>query len=194
MPKDLRTFIDEVAEKRPDEIVRVEREVDPKFELTAVVEKLEREGAYPAVYFEKVKGSNLPSIINLTASYERLAMALDTTLDQMVETFCAREENAIPPVTSDQVPTDLVTPSTVKLNPFCAVAGQAVAAQLSADRLLELHTRAIGIDDVEKLNDDVLRPGYLNRLVRGSPHSRGQITGARSQRCAPEQGREASDR
>ncbi|MDP7386652.1 MAG: UbiD family decarboxylase [Nitrospinota bacterium] len=98
MPKDLRTFIDQVAEKRPDDIVRVDREVDPKHELTAVVEKLERADRYPAVYFEKVKGSNLPSIINLTASYERLAMALDTSVDRMVETFCEREENPIPPV------------------------------------------------------------------------------------------------
>ena len=98
MPKDLRTFIEEVAEKRPDDLVRVEREVDPKHELTAVVEKLERAGEFPAVYFEHVKGSDFPIIINVTASYDRLAMALDTELDHMVQTFCEREENPIPPV------------------------------------------------------------------------------------------------
>ncbi|MFQ5912443.1 MAG: UbiD family decarboxylase [Nitrospinota bacterium] len=97
MPKDLRSFIEEVAEKRPDDIARVKREVDPKHELTAVVEKLEKANQFPAVFFEKVKGSKVPVIINLTASYERLAMALDTTLDRMVETFCEREQNPIAP-------------------------------------------------------------------------------------------------
>jgi 2,5-furandicarboxylate decarboxylase 1 len=102
MPKDLRSFIDELAEKRPDDIVRVKREVDPRHELTAVVEKLERAGQFPAVFFEKVMGSTIPVIINLTASYDRLAMALDTTLDEMVETFCEREKNPIEPnVVSD---------------------------------------------------------------------------------------------
>ena len=60
MPKDLRTFIDQLAEKRPDDIVRVDKEVDPKHELTAVVEKLERADRYPAVYFEKVKARTSP--------------------------------------------------------------------------------------------------------------------------------------
>ncbi len=98
MPKDLRTFIEELAEKRPDDLVRVEREVDPVHELTAVVEKLERSGKFPAVYFENIKGSDLPVIINLTAAYDRLALALDTNLEKMVQTFCEREENPIPPI------------------------------------------------------------------------------------------------
>ncbi|MBI2879963.1 MAG: UbiD family decarboxylase [Candidatus Tectomicrobia bacterium] len=109
MPKDLRTFIDEVAEKRPEEIVRVEREVDPRFELTAVVEKLERQGQFPAVFFQKVKGSDIPVLINLTASYDRLAMALDTTLDKMVETFCQREQNPITPKVVSDAPVKEVT-------------------------------------------------------------------------------------
>jgi 2,5-furandicarboxylate decarboxylase 1 len=90
MPKDLRTFIDEVAAARPDDLLVVNREVDPVFELTGVLAKLEQSSQFPAVLFRKVKGSNFPVISNLTASYERLALSLGTTVHEMVPEFARR--------------------------------------------------------------------------------------------------------
>ena len=40
MPKDLRTYLDQLAAAAPEDIYVVDREVDPKFELTGVVAKL----------------------------------------------------------------------------------------------------------------------------------------------------------
>ena len=49
--KDLRQFL-EVLEKE-NELVRVERKVDPKFEVTAVLHLMDKRGG-PAILFENV--------------------------------------------------------------------------------------------------------------------------------------------
>lgn len=87
MPKDLRSFIRDVLAQRPGEIKRVSDPVDPRFGATAIAERLARENQYPALYFEKVGGSGLPLVLNLTATYDRLALALGTTLADMVPAF-----------------------------------------------------------------------------------------------------------
>jgi len=97
MPKDLRSFIDEVAEKRPDDIKVVNDEVDARFGVTAVAAKLEQRGEFPALYFDRVKGSEVPVVVNLTATYERLALALGTTVQDMVPTYAARQGHPIAP-------------------------------------------------------------------------------------------------
>lgn len=106
MAKDLRTFIDQIIKEYPDEIVMVDREVDPVFELTGVVEKLENEKKYPGVLFNNVKGSKIPVFINSMASYRRLALSLDMTLEQAIEEYSVREANPLPlkEVSSDQAP------------------------------------------------------------------------------------------
>src|SRR5215475_860944 len=68
MPKDMRTYIRQLEEQRPDDLVTVRQEVDPQFGVTAIIQKLEEEGRFPVVFFERVKGSRLPLVINLTAS------------------------------------------------------------------------------------------------------------------------------
>ena len=56
MKKDLRTFMADCEKKLPKEFVRVTRQVDPKYEISAVIKKLDLMGKYPLVLFEKVKG------------------------------------------------------------------------------------------------------------------------------------------
>src|SRR5262245_57875204 len=96
MAKDLRTFVDEVGKGRPNDVFVVNREVDPVFELTAVIAKLEQSGEFPAVMFKQVKGSSFPALINLTASYERLALSLGSTVHEMVPEFARRFAQPIP--------------------------------------------------------------------------------------------------
>lgn len=96
MAKDLRTYLQELIEKRPNDVVVVDREVDPRFEATAIVEKLERQEKFPLVFFKKIKGSNIPLIINLGASYERLALALGSpSVEQMEKDLAAMEHAPI---------------------------------------------------------------------------------------------------
>lgn len=76
MNNDLRSFLEKIKKEKPGEFASVEREVDPAFELTAVVSRLEKKGQFPVVYFDKVKGSPFPVVVNLFGKYERLAEAL----------------------------------------------------------------------------------------------------------------------
>jgi 2,5-furandicarboxylate decarboxylase 1 len=97
MGKDLRSFVDELVELRPDEMKLVEQEVDPRFGMTAIAAAFERRGQFPALYFRHVKGSDLRAVIGLTATYDRLAIALGTTEQEMVATYAARQGKPIPP-------------------------------------------------------------------------------------------------
>lgn len=90
MPKDLRSFIRDLIAARPGEVKRVSVPVDPRFGATAIAERFARDNQYPALYFEKVGGSRIPLVLNLTATYDRLAVALKTTLQELVPVFGER--------------------------------------------------------------------------------------------------------
>src|SRR4249920_3673164 len=69
----LRQFVDFLAEK--NEIVFIREEVDPVLEIAEIADRvMKAEG--PALYFEKVKGSPYPLVINLYGSYRRMSWAL----------------------------------------------------------------------------------------------------------------------
>jgi len=52
--RDLRSYLEELRKNAPEEIVSVNRKADCKFELPAVLAKLEAQGRYPAVLFNQV--------------------------------------------------------------------------------------------------------------------------------------------
>lgn len=98
MAKDLRSYLRELVEKRPQELLVVDREVDWRFEACAVVEKFERENKFPMIFFKKIKGSGIPLIINLGASYERLALALGaSSVEEMEHDLARMERNPLQP-------------------------------------------------------------------------------------------------
>src|SRR5690606_6040690 len=83
-PADLRSFLRELEAAEPNALITVEREVDPAYELSAVVKALEPYGA-PAVRFERVKGSGMPVISGLYGTRRRIALALGTRVEQAVD-------------------------------------------------------------------------------------------------------------
>ena len=87
MAQDLRTFLDQVKEAFPQDFVEVTNEVDLHYESTALVEKLEKENRFPVLMFKNFKGHTMPVVINLAASYERLALALGTDEQHMVQRY-----------------------------------------------------------------------------------------------------------
>ncbi|OGP29107.1 MAG: hypothetical protein A2038_05285 [Deltaproteobacteria bacterium GWA2_57_13] len=108
MGKDLRSFLRELEERLPQDLVRVERDVVPaNFEVTAVLQHLENERKFPALLFTKprnLKGepSAFPLLSNVFATRRRCALALgmdpaDEGLSLSLE-YAAREEKLIPPV------------------------------------------------------------------------------------------------
>jgi UbiD family decarboxylase len=99
MAQDLRGYLEQIKRRKADDLLVVSRQVDPAFELTAFVVKLEREGRRrPVILFENVKGSSLPVITNLHASRARLAAAIGCAPDQMLTTYLRAMERPLPPV------------------------------------------------------------------------------------------------
>ena len=87
MAQDLRTFLDQVKEAFPQDFVEVTKEVDLHYESTALVEKLEKENRFPVLMFKNFKGHTMPVVVNLAASYQRLALALGTDEQHMVQRY-----------------------------------------------------------------------------------------------------------
>src|SRR5262245_28042880 len=91
-------------ERRPDELKMVTEEVDGRFGVTAVCQALERRGQFPAIYFQRVRGSELPVVVNLTATYERLALALGTNNARKGQVAADRPSQPVPPHVVDSGP------------------------------------------------------------------------------------------
>ena len=98
---DLRGFIDYLEAEHPEEVVRIKQEVDPKFGVSGILERLERDGKFPLVIFENVKGSKIPLVANMHASFERLRYALGMErgdVKEFVRECAARQAHPIDPV------------------------------------------------------------------------------------------------
>jgi 2,5-furandicarboxylate decarboxylase 1 len=99
--RDLRSFLRYLEENHPDQICYVDREVDPKFEVTALLAQLERQGRYPVVIFRNVRGSKIPVVTNVHAAFQRLAMAIglpaSATVPEFTREYSRREDHPIEP-------------------------------------------------------------------------------------------------
>jgi len=98
MAQDLRSFLDLVKRTRPADFQIVSRPVDPVYEITALVAKLEKEGRRrPVLLFENVKGTSWPVLTNLHASRSRLAAAINVAPDRLLPTYLRAMEHPLPP-------------------------------------------------------------------------------------------------
>lgn len=93
--KDLRHFLAECEKKLPKEFVRVSREVDPKFEITVIVKKLDLMGKHPLIFFEKVKGYNSPVVCNTDDSWTKFGLALDVRPEEIQDFYDKSEEETV---------------------------------------------------------------------------------------------------
>ena len=113
---DLRRFLTSLERDHPEQVVRVKRPVDvARFELTALLAHLERQGKYPMLLLEQpmnLKGAVAPFhfVSNLYALRARCALALglsahDWQLPLSLE-YARRETQLVPPavVTSGPIP------------------------------------------------------------------------------------------
>ena len=73
---DLRGFIEFLETEHPDHVIHISKEVDPKFGVTGILERLEKDDRFPLVIFDNIKGSDIPLVANMHASFERLRLAL----------------------------------------------------------------------------------------------------------------------
>jgi len=73
-PGGLRAFINYLASR--GEVVTVEKEVDPQYEVGGYLWKYEHENPPKAVLFTRVKGSDIPIVGGLYSSWRRIGLAL----------------------------------------------------------------------------------------------------------------------
>jgi UbiD family decarboxylase len=75
----LRGFLRMVETDFPDEFLRVQHPVDPKFESTSMVFELDRIGRSPVIMFENFNGSSMPMVTNIAGNRKLLAACLGVT-------------------------------------------------------------------------------------------------------------------
>ena len=98
MAQDLRSFLDLIKRKKPEDFQIISKPVDPAYEITALVVKLEREARRrPVLLFENVKGTKFPVLTNLHASRARLAAAMNATPDETQRAYLRAMDKPIPP-------------------------------------------------------------------------------------------------
>jgi len=97
MRQGLRDFVEEMKKRRPNEVVHVRDEVDPKYEVTGIMLEAERHGHYPLFLFDHIKGSNIPLVTGVISHRKRFADALEVPLEQATQKYIERSTKKIAP-------------------------------------------------------------------------------------------------
>lgn len=153
---DLHGFIEFLDAEYPDQIIRITKEVDPKFEVSGILERLEKDNRFPLVIFENVKGSSIPLVANMHASFERLRLGLGMTeggVTEFVAECAARQDNPIKPRSVESGPVQEVVVSGADVDvgdlPICTYheldAGKYITAGLALMRDPDTNINNIGI-------------------------------------------------
>jgi UbiD family decarboxylase len=95
--QDLRSFLTELEAKSPDQVWRLEDEIDGAYDIAALLWELERRGELPVVWCERVPGAAMPLVTNVFADRRRYAAALGVPPDALAEEWLRRGEKRIPP-------------------------------------------------------------------------------------------------
>ena len=98
MWRDMRSFM-EFLEDRKD-LVRIKKEVDLKYEISAVLRKMGK-GEMPAAVFERVKNRNIPVVGNLYTTPRRVCQALGVPKDKIWLEYLSTMSGAEPPPISE---------------------------------------------------------------------------------------------
>ena len=93
MQRDLRSFIDLIASN--DRLLIVEKEVDPKFEIPAVMKAVERTGK--AVLFMNVGKPGFRMVNNLLGDRKMLSLLFETSQERVVNEWVKRVQNPVEP-------------------------------------------------------------------------------------------------
>jgi 2,5-furandicarboxylate decarboxylase 1 len=101
---DLRSFLERVRVERPADFFEVDREVDCRFETTAILSKLEAQHRSPILFFKRVAGAALPLVTNVCGSTGRIAFALGCPLKDLSARYDAAVTAPIRPAVTREAP------------------------------------------------------------------------------------------
>jgi 2,5-furandicarboxylate decarboxylase 1 len=153
---DLHGFVAFLEAEHPEHVIRISREVDPRFGVSGILERLERDGRFPLVIFENVKGSKIPLVANMHASFERLRLGLGMEqggVREFVAECAARQTHPFDPVIVESGPVQEVVrignEVDVEELPICTYhekdAGKYITAGLAVMRDPETGINNVGI-------------------------------------------------
>lgn len=104
MPKDMRSFLNQVEVEAPGELIRMDKEIDPtRFEATAIMEKVFQRRRSPVLIFERPK--NLKGqvafarvVLNLLGSHRRAEIMFEmdgVPRMELIREYARREANTV---------------------------------------------------------------------------------------------------
>src|SRR5437867_11812579 len=112
MPKSLRTFLDDCRREIPNEIIHINKEVNPShYDVTAIIKHLGAMKKFPIIIFDKPLNLNrrvgdMKLVMNCEISQRKAQIALglpkESTRPQMAERCLEMEEHRIPPTVVDK--------------------------------------------------------------------------------------------
>jgi 2,5-furandicarboxylate decarboxylase 1 len=99
----MREYIEHLERDMPSHVIRVKKTVSPEFEIPAILQQVEDRKKYPVIIFEKVRNLNgaiseLPVVINLFGSRERLADSMGCTVAMLPLDYLQKEKPVKPVV------------------------------------------------------------------------------------------------
>ncbi|HZD39070.1 MAG TPA: UbiD family decarboxylase [Terriglobales bacterium] len=97
MARDLRGFLAAYEKANPREFCRIKNEVDPCYEIAAILTKLEELRKLPILYYENVKGSAYPVVTNVYSTKKKIAASLSIDPRKFRENYLKAVETPIPP-------------------------------------------------------------------------------------------------
>ena len=101
MYKDIREFMEKLRVK--GDIVEIKDELSTLYEISGVMKYMDKYNP-STLFFNKVKGYEMPIIGNLLGRRRRLALAMDIDEDKIGEEYILRRENPVKPVIMDNAP------------------------------------------------------------------------------------------
>lgn len=90
--QDLRAYLNRL--EREGEILHIQREVDPVWEMAAVI----RRAGDKAVFCHNVKGSTMPMVGNLFGSPRKIELCLELERNNLLHEYWQRSRNVVDPV------------------------------------------------------------------------------------------------
>lgn len=104
MNQDLRSFVREFEDRFPEDMIRVSEPVGLEYDIMALVLEYERRKQFPILFFDNVRGHEIPIICNLVAGRRSLARALEVPEEELAEAYSTRLKNYIDPVLAEDPP------------------------------------------------------------------------------------------
>ena len=99
--QDLRSFVTQFQDAFPGEVIRVTEPISLEYDIQAILTELERRRRFPIVFFENIKGQNIPIICNVYASRRGFALALGTDVARLPSVYAQRLQEFFKPVVVD---------------------------------------------------------------------------------------------